>query len=172
MDVIDQEIRLCGYFVIITSEDMTAEEALTLYKSRDSSEKLFRGDKFYLGDKAERVYGSESLDTKVFIEFVALIIRNKIYTCLKDEMIKNDRKLNFMTVPAALRELDKIEMVKGADNEYRLDHAVTATQKAILSAFGMTADDIKRKAKELSAELARIELEAAEKKASETPTSA
>ena len=172
MDVIDQEIRLCGYFVIITSEDMTAEEALTLYKSRDSSEKLFRGDKSYLGDKAERVYGSESLDTKVFIEFVALIIRNKIYTCLKDEMIKNDRKLNFMTVPAALRELDKIEMVKGADNEYRLDHAVTATQKAILSAFGMTASDIKRKAKELSAELARIELEAAEKKASETPTSA
>ena len=161
--VIDQEIRLCGYFCIITSENMTAEEALTLYKSRDSSEKLFRGDKSYLGDKAERVYGSESVDTKVFIEFVALIIRNRIYTCLKDEMIKNDQKLNFMTVPAALRELDKIEMIKGYDNEYRLDHAVTAAQKAILNAFGMTANDIKLKAKELSAELARIEMEAAEK---------
>ena len=47
----------------------------------------------------------------------------------------------------------------------RLDHAVTATQKAILKAFGMTAQDIKLKAKNLSAELARIELEAAEKKA-------
>lgn len=164
-DVIDQEIRLCGYFVIITSDKMTAEEALTLYKSRDSSEKLFRGDKSYLGDKAERVYGSESVDTKVFIEFVALIIRNRIYTCLKDEMLKNDKKLNFMTVPAALRELDKIEMIKGLDNEYRLDHAVTATQKAILNAFGMTANDIKRKARDLSAELARIEIEAAEKKA-------
>lgn len=164
-NVIDQEIKLCGYFVIITSDKMTAEEALTLYKSRDSSEKLFRGDKSYLGDRAERVYGSESVDTKVFIEFVALIIRNRIYNCLKEEMLKNDKKLNFMTVPAALRELDKIEMVKGLDNEYRLDHAVTATQKAILNAFEMTANDIKLKAKELSAELARIEQEAAEKKA-------
>lgn len=164
-DVIDQEIRLCGYFVIITSDKMTAEEALTLYKSRDSSEKLFRGDKSYLGNKAERVYGSESVDTKVFIEFVALIIRNRIHTCLRNEMLKKEKKFNFMTVPAALRELEKIEMIKGADNEYRLDHAVTATQKTILNAFGMTANDIKLKVKELGAELVRIEMEAAEKKA-------
>ena len=67
---------------------MTAEEALTLYKGRDSSEKLFRGDKSYLGNKMERVYGSESVDTKVFIGVVALIIRNRIYNCLKDEMKK------------------------------------------------------------------------------------
>lgn len=164
-EVIDCEIGLCGYFVIITSDRMTAEEALTLYKGRDSSEKLFRGDKSYLGNKTERVYGSESVDTKVFIEFVALIIRNRIYNCLRDEMKKQDRKFNFMTVPAALRELDKIEMVRGGDNAYRLDHAVTATQKKILNAFGMTAQDIKRKAAELSAELARIEIESAEKNA-------
>ena len=140
----------------------------TLYKGRDSSEKLFRGDKSYLGDKAEKVYGSESLESKVFIEFVALIIRNRIYTCLKEAMLRNDRKLNFMTVPAALRELDKIEMIKGLDNEYRLDHAVTATQKAILAAFDMTAHDVKLNAQELSTELARIEQEAAEKKAAQT----
>lgn len=164
-EVIDQGIKLCGYFVIITSEQMEAEEALTLYKSRDGSEKLFRGDKSYLGARTERVYKSESVDTKIFIEFVALVIRNRLYTCLKNEMLKNDQKLNFMTVPAALRELEKIEMTKGADNEYRLDHAVTATQKVILAAFDMTAQDIKLKAKELGNDLARIELEEAEKKA-------
>ena len=32
---IDREIALCGYFVLITSESMTAEEAISLYKSRD-----------------------------------------------------------------------------------------------------------------------------------------
>lgn len=68
-------------------------------------------------------------------------------------------------LPALLRELDKIEMIKGADNEYRPDHAVTATQKAILNAFGMTANDIKLRSEELSAELARVETEAGEKKA-------
>lgn len=37
-----------------------------------------------------------------------------------------------MNVPAAIRELEKIEMVRGLDRVYRLDHAVTATQKTIL----------------------------------------
>ena len=49
-DVINREISLCGYIAIITSEKMTAREALLLYKSRDGSEKLFRGDKSYLGN--------------------------------------------------------------------------------------------------------------------------
>nr|MCR5109286.1 transposase [Lachnospiraceae bacterium] len=43
-DVINREIKLCGYFVIVTSAKMTAAEALELYKSRDGSEKTFRGD--------------------------------------------------------------------------------------------------------------------------------
>ena len=31
-EVIQEEIDLCGYFVIVTSKQMTAEEALELYK--------------------------------------------------------------------------------------------------------------------------------------------
>ena len=78
-----------------------------------------------------------------------------------------DKKPNYMTVPAAIRELEKIEMLKGADNEYNLDYAVTATQKTILNAFGMTADNIHRQARGISADLARIETEAFEKQAAE-----
>ena len=166
-DVINEGIRLCGYFAIITSEKMTAEEALTLYKSRDGSEKLFRGDKSYLGARTERTYSNESTDAKIFIEFVAMIIRSKIYTCLKDENEKLDYKKNFMTVPAALKELEKIEMLKGADNEYRLDYAVTKTQKTILNAFGITATNVQKQAGEIGSDLARIELEAFEKAAAE-----
>ena len=36
-----------------------------------------------------------------------------------------------MTVPAAIRELEKIEMLRGTDRVYRLDHAVTKTQRTI-----------------------------------------
>ena len=163
--VINEGIKLCGYFVIVTSEKMTAEEALTLYKSRDGSEKLFRGDKSYLGARAERTYSNESTDAKIFIEFVAMIIRSKMYTCLKDENEKLDYKKNFMTVPAALKELEKIEMLKGADNEYRLDYAVTKTQKTILNAFGITATNVQKQAGEIGSDLARIELEEFEKAA-------
>jgi len=148
--VIEREIDLCGYFVIVTSQKMTAKEAIALYKSRDASEKLFRGDKSYLGNKSLRVHSDESAAAKIFIEFIALIVRNKMYTCLKDEMAKNDNKANYMTVPAAIRELEKIEMVKMLDKKYRMDHAVTATQKAILKAFEVDAGYIKNKVNELS----------------------
>lgn len=55
-----------------------------------------------------------------------------------------------MTVPAALRELEKIEMIRMTDGKYRMDHAVTDTQKAILSAFGIDANYVKKAADELS----------------------
>ena len=152
-EVIERELRLCGYFVIITSQKMTAGEAIDLYRSRDASEKLFRGDKSYLGNKSIRVYSDESVSAKIFIEFVALIIRNRIYTKLRDEVERLGKEPNYMTVPAAIKELEKIEIIRGLDLVYRLDHAVTATQKTILSAFGMDAKYVQEKAKRISEQI-------------------
>lgn len=152
-DVIERELKLCGYFVIVTSQKMTAKEAISLYKSRDDSEKLFRGDKSYLGNKSLRVYSDESVSAKIFIEFIALIVRCKIYTQLKAAMAEMEKKPNYMTVPAALKELEKIEMIRQYDGVYCLDHAVTATQKTILKAFGVDANYIKHRAKRISEQL-------------------
>lgn len=153
--VVSDELKLCGYFCIVTSEKMSAKDAINLYKSRDASEKLFRGDKSYLGDRSLRVYSDESAASKIFIEFIALIIRCSFYTHLKDAVKKMDQKPNYMTVPAAIRELEKIEMVRQLDDIYRLDHAVTSRQKTILEAFGISADHIKYKAANISEELKR-----------------
>ena len=152
-NAISQAIKLCGYFCIITSREMTAAEALDLYKSRDASEKLFRGDKSYLGERTMRTYHDEPTHAKIFIEFVALIIRNKIYTCLKDRMQELQKKKNYMTVPAALKELDKIGIIRQMDGVYRLDHAITATQKDILQAFNLTALTVKKEAGMLAKQL-------------------
>ena len=155
--VVERELNLAGYFCIVTSEKMSAKEAIELYKSRDVSEKLFRGDKSYLGNKSIRVYSEESAGAKIFVEFVAMIVRCKMYIKLKGEMKKLDKKLNYMTVPAAIKELEKIEMVRELDNIYRLDHAVTANQKVILKAFGLDANSIKYFASKLSKELKEAE---------------
>ena len=155
--VVERELDLAGYFCIITSEKMSAKEAIELYKSHDTSEKLFRGDKSYLGNKSIRVYSEESARAKIFVEVVAMILRCKMYIKLKEDMKKLEKKPNYMTVPAALKELEKIEMVRQLDNVYRLDHAVTANQKTILNAFGLDANHIKYYASELSKELKKAE---------------
>lgn len=147
-DVIERQLQLCGYFCIITSEKMTATQALVQYKGRDISEKLFRSDKTFIGSQSERVHSSESMSSKIFLEFIALIVRNRIYTLLKEQMIRLETGQKYMTVPAAIRELEKIEMVRRNNNSYKLDHAVTKTQKTILSSFGLGDADIRKNAEE------------------------
>ena len=146
---VEKELSLAGYFAIVSSENMTAREAIELYKSRDASEKLFRSDKFYLGNKNMRVYSDEALSSKVFIQFIALILRSRIYIALKEKSEKMLKRPNYLTVPAALKELEKIVMIRHLDGVYRLDHAVTATQKAILDAFGLNEENVRYQAKEI-----------------------
>ena len=152
-DVIERQLQLCGYFCIITSEKMTASQALVQYKGRDISEKLFRSDKTFIGSKSERVQSSRSMSSKVFVEFVALIIRNRIYNLLKEQMLRMESRQKYMTVPAAIRELEKIEMVR-RNGSYNLDHAVTKTQKIILSSFGLDETNISISADEINKQLA------------------
>ena len=40
-------------------------------------------------------------------------------------------------------------MIRQLDGVYRLDHAVTATQKIILNAFGLNEENVRYQAKEI-----------------------
>ena len=46
---------------------MDAKKAITLYKNRDASEKVFRADKSYLGNNCLRVASEEAASNKIFI---------------------------------------------------------------------------------------------------------
>lgn len=58
-----------------SSGKMMTKEALKIYRSRDASEMLFMGEKSYLGNRSLRVQIDEVALAKIFIEFVALIVR-------------------------------------------------------------------------------------------------
>ena len=47
--------------------------------------------------------------------------------------------------PAAMRELEKIEMTRRNGNEYQLDFTLTKTQKAILRSFGLDEEEVKKR---------------------------
>ena len=132
---------------------MIASQALIYYKGRDISEKLFRSDKTFIGSKSERVQSSQSISSKIFIEFVALIVRNRIYNLLKEQMLRMDTRQKYITVPAAIRELEKTEMTRRNGGSYKFDHAVTKTQKIILCSFGLDETSIRSSADEISKQL-------------------
>ena len=106
-----------------------------------------------MGNQCLRVDTDESAAAKIFVEFVALIIRNRMYNYLRLAKKEMAKKPDYMSVPAAIRELDKIEMARQLDGIYRFDHAITAKQKTILQAFGITDTQVKYRAEEISKRL-------------------
>ena len=65
-EVVDEMYRRCGYFCIVTSEEMSALDAYELYRGRDVSEKLFSMEKTFLGSRSFRVHSDVSMSTKLF----------------------------------------------------------------------------------------------------------
>ena len=81
----------------------------------------------------------------------------RIYCLLKDEMLKLNVRKNYMTVPAAIKELDKIELVRINQGRYQLDHAITKNQEEILRAFGLTKNHVMARASSISEMIAGSE---------------
>lgn len=86
-------IDRAGFFTIITSKKMEVRKALEIYRDRDAVEKVFRMEKTYLGNDVFRVHSDEHLESKVFILFIAFIIRNEIYKSLKPLYIKKQKRV-------------------------------------------------------------------------------
>lgn len=132
-DKVLEMMEQAGIFVLVTSERMSASEALETYRDRDAIEKIFRMEKSYLGNDVFRVHSDEHMESKMFISFIALILRNEIYRRMKELYRKNRKEY---TVPKVLRELSKMKMTKLSDDRYHQRYALTNKQKKILEAMG------------------------------------
>ena len=98
-DVIEAELKTCGYFAIITSEEMDAVTAYRIYKSRDASGKiLLEVTRAFLGMRRYGWHRQDPHHPRFLFEFLALTVRSKIYSLLKDQKDKNGDDPNFMTV--------------------------------------------------------------------------
>lgn len=146
-ELVDKKAKDFGYFCIVSSNDLAAEEALTIYRSRDEIEKLYMVLKSHLGMNKINVHSDESIRGKFFIAFIATILRNELFTNLK-ELVKKDKKS--FTVPAALKELDDIESLLNIDEKYVLDSSLTQKQKKICDKLGVRLSDFGKVNNELS----------------------
>lgn len=140
---IQAEIDKLGFFVILTSKEMTAGEALDIYRKRDSVEKIFRMLKTGLEYDTYRVHSQSSLESKTYIMFLASIVRNYLFQGLKEAGKKENDKKHY-TVPAAISELEKVTMVKNRKDIYIRRYGLTSKQKKIFSQFGMTESNLNK----------------------------
>lgn len=72
------KLKYSGFFILVSNIKRSPEEMLSIYRKRDLIEKEFRQMKSQIGFNALNVQSDASLRSKVFIMFIASILRSYI----------------------------------------------------------------------------------------------
>lgn len=136
---IDAKLRRAGFFVLVATDNtISSEEALMTYRHKDSIEKAFSGMKNFLDFNRMRTHGTLTTDGKLFVGFIALILRSQISAALS---ASNDKDTKRMPVTSAIRELKKLKRITYSSGEVQYT-VVTRTQRLILDALKVDSEDL------------------------------
>jgi len=130
-EAVRQAKHYFGYFVLITNETMEAVAALLLYRNKDLVEKAFGNLKERLNLRRTLVSSEQSLDGKLFVEFVALIYLSYIKKRMQDTGLFKQ-----YTLQGALDKLDIIECFTAPGQALRVGELLEK-QKDIYLALGV-----------------------------------
>ena len=149
---VNNRIATAGFFVIMTSDNMSCENALSIYRGRDNIEKFFRGIKSGMDFDSPGVHDDVSLSAKIHIMFLAGIIRN-VFSNASIKIKRDTGNKKTFTVPSMIDQLECIECTAYDDGVYRRRYAMTAKQKMIFDAIGLEYDLIDAKIKQFNKSL-------------------
>lgn len=129
LDEVAKAQKSYGFFVLVTNEKMDATSALQLYRNKDVVEKAFGNLKDRLSMRRLLVSSEQSLDGKLFVEFIALIFLSYIK---KQMQIKNLYK--DYTLQTLLDKIDVIECFEYPNTKLRVGE-ILEKQKDIFKAM-------------------------------------
>ena len=135
-DEVDQ-LRCCKGFFLLFTTDMTAkpDDSLYYYRAKDADEKLFDQIKIDMGGGRIRTHNDRTTDGKVFVTFIALVIRAYMLGKLDSYIAANSSSLK-----KVINKLENITIVC-SNGSCRFTKALTKQQKEILASFN-AVDDI------------------------------
>ena len=120
-----------GFFVLLSNEKMDAKKALELYRNKDVVEKAFGNLKERLNMRRLLVSSEQSLDGKLFVQFIALIYISYI----KKQMQIHGLYKQY-TIGTLLDKIDIIECFEDSNRKLRVGE-VLEKQKDIYEALGV-----------------------------------
>lgn len=124
--------RNYGYFALLSNEVKDPVEALAIYRNKDLVEKAFENLKERLNLRRLAVSSEQSLDGKLFVEFIALIYLSYI----TKKMWENDLLKDY-TLQEVLDELDMIECFEVPGQKLQIGET-TKCQMGLFTKLGAT----------------------------------
>jgi transposase len=132
---IARRLSRMGRIILITNKDMKWDEALDLYRSRDSVEKGFRDMKTELGALPMGVHSDDTMQGYLLIEFISLIMESELRRRMRESPLKGKMSLHEM-----LLELSKLRVIRQGDS--RLLTEISKKQREIFEAMKMNQKDL------------------------------
>jgi len=120
-----------GYYTLASSKEMTTTEACRLYSLRNSSEEQYSLLKSQMGGDVTGVHSDEGVTAKLFISFVASILRNELVNMAKECDVPTNRMV---------KELNHICINTDFNDRYFVCHTENARQVAFLRWCGVKPD--------------------------------
>lgn len=129
-DVVAKELETAGWLVVLSNDVADAKEALSIYRQKDVVEKGFLRLKTNLDLGRLRVHRDDSMQNKVFIGFIALILMSHLHKVMLDKDLYKR-----MTMKKLLLTLSKLRVqhIHGQ----RILFPLTKEQKTIYKAFAV-----------------------------------
>ena len=124
--------KYSGFFCIMSNEIRDSAEALSVYRNKDAVENCFDDLKNHMDMKRIRVHSANSMDSRIFIQFIALIY----YSMIRIK-IQNDEKLQFLTVRDVMEEMETLVKIKYSNRYGEVYTETTPKQKRIMKVFGI-----------------------------------
>ena len=122
---IDKVIRQMGYVIILSSRSMNPKKIILLYRNKDCVEKCVDNMKNELSTKRLRVHSTESMEGRLFITFMSLILSSWIHKTMREKSLSNK-----YTLEEVMYELKKLKMIR-LQNQRNVLTETTKTQKEL-----------------------------------------
>ena len=131
----NKKLKTMGYFILLTNNPaLTSAEVLKIYRGKDIIEKHFDQFKNDLDFGRLRTHQMKTTEGKIFIGFLALILRSHMLN-----LIKRNEATKKYTFEKVMIELKKIKSVILSDMKQVLT-VITKTQRVILASLGVEKD--------------------------------
>ena len=124
--------RYAGFFCILSSHIKDPVDALHIYRKREVVENSFDDLKNQLDMKRLRVHDSQAMDSRLFLQFIALI-----FICFIRNIIHNDDEMKNFTVREIMELLEPIVRIKYPGRYGQVYTELGPKQRKIMTAFGI-----------------------------------
>ena len=122
---IDKVINQMGYVIILSSRSLNPRQIILLYRNKDCVEKCFDNMKNELSTTRLRVHSTESMEGRLFITFISLILSSWIHKTMREKALSKK-----YTLEEIMYELKKLKVIQ-LQNQRKVLTEITKTQKEL-----------------------------------------